>query len=201
MGRVEMSKRELGRVELLARVKSGQLRVVDAALLMGVSYRQAKRLWKRYREEGAAGLKHRSAGRASNRAYGEGFRRRVLGLVREKYGGEGGERFGPTLAAEHLRSEDGQEEEVKRHFVCKRWTIERAFAGSSGILCVNGGPLRERVKAPSKLQVKRQFVCKRWTIERAGESSIETPWFGTRRLNIGTSRFLLPSLPWPECGA
>ncbi len=95
-----MSKRELGRVEVLARVKSQQLRVVDAGRLMRVSYRQAKRLWKRYREEGAAGLKHRSAGRASNRAHEARFRRKVLRLVREKYGGAEGERFGPTLAAE-----------------------------------------------------------------------------------------------------
>jgi transposase len=102
-----MSRKELGRVEVLARVKSRQLRVVDAAVLMGVCYRQGKRLWKRYREEGAAGLKHRRAGRRSNRAHAEKFRRRVLGLVREKYGGPVGERFGPTLAAEHLAAEDG----------------------------------------------------------------------------------------------
>ena len=58
-----MSKGELGRVEVLAGVRSKRLRVVDASKLMRVSYRQAKRLWKRYREEGAAGLKHRRAGR------------------------------------------------------------------------------------------------------------------------------------------
>jgi transposase len=116
-----MSKRELSRVEILARVKSGQLRLVDAGLLMGVSYRQAKRLWKRYREEGAAGLKHRSAGRRSNRAYGEELRGRILGLVREKYGGAVGERFGPTLAAEHLRSEDGEEVDAE---TLRRWMLE-----------------------------------------------------------------------------
>ncbi len=108
-------------MEVLARVKSGQLRVVDAGLLMRVSYRQAKRLWGRYREEGATGLKHRSAGRRSNRAYGEGFRSRVLGLVGEKYGGEVGERFGPTLAAEHLRSEDGEEVDAE---TLRRWMLE-----------------------------------------------------------------------------
>jgi len=101
-----MSKRELGRVEVLARVRSRQLRVVDASRLLGVSYRQGKRLWKRYREEGAAGLKHRSAGRSSNRAHEEKFRQQVLRRVREKYSGVVGERFGPTLAAEHLESED-----------------------------------------------------------------------------------------------
>ncbi|HXH51673.1 MAG TPA: ISNCY family transposase [Terriglobia bacterium] len=118
---MEMSKRELNRVELLGRVKSRQLRLVDAGLLMGVSYRQAKRLWKRYGAEGAAGLKHRSAGRRSNRAYGEGFRQRVLGLVGEKYGGSVGERFGPTLAAEHLRSEDGEEVDAE---TLRRWMLE-----------------------------------------------------------------------------
>src|SRR5215470_5674525 len=102
-----MSKRELGRVEVMARVRSKELRVVDAAELLRLSYRQTKRLWKRYREEGAPGLKHRSAGRRSNRAYGEKFRCQVLRRVRQKYSGAVDERFGPTLAAEHLSSEDG----------------------------------------------------------------------------------------------
>ena len=106
MGRIEMSEKELRRVEVLARVKRRDLKVVDAASLVNVSYRQAKRLWKRYREEGAAGLQHRSAGRRSNRAHDEKFRQQVLRRVREKYGGAVGERFGPTLAAEHLKSED-----------------------------------------------------------------------------------------------
>ena len=106
MGRIGMSQKELRRVEVLARVKSRELKVVDAASLVGVSYRHAKRLWKRYREEGAQGLRHRSAGRASPRAKPARFRRRVMKLVREKYGGGEGERFGPTLAAEHLASED-----------------------------------------------------------------------------------------------
>jgi hypothetical protein len=107
MRRIGMSRKELRRVEVLARVKSKELKVVDAASLIGVSYRQGKRLWKRYREEGAKGLKHRHAGRASWRAKPARFRRRVMKLVREKYGGGEGERFGPTLAAEHLASEDG----------------------------------------------------------------------------------------------
>ena len=102
-----MSQEELRRVEVLARVRSNQLRVVDASRLLGVSYRQAKRLWKRYREEGPASLKHRSAGCTSNHAYAPKFRQRVLDLVRKKYGGPVGERFGPTLAAEHLDAEDG----------------------------------------------------------------------------------------------
>src|SRR5262250_3009719 len=102
-----MSKEELRKVEVLARVRSKHLRIVDASKLLQVSYRQAKRLWRRYREEGAAGLKHRSVGRPSNHAHETKFRKKILELVREKYGGPVGERFGPTLAAEHLSSEDG----------------------------------------------------------------------------------------------
>jgi transposase len=119
-----MSQRELRRVEVLARVKSKELKVVDAASLVGVSYRQAKRLWKRYREEGAGGLKHRSAGRASARAKPARFRRRVLKLVREKYGEGEGERFGPTLAAEHLASEDGLRIDAE---TLRRWMLSEGL--------------------------------------------------------------------------
>src|SRR3979490_225145 len=107
--RTAMSTRELRRAEVLARVKGGALRLVDAAKMLELSYRQAKRLWQRYREEGAKGLQHRSAGRGSNRAKPEKFRRKVLQLIREKYSGTEQERFGPTLAAEHLAEEDGLE--------------------------------------------------------------------------------------------
>lgn len=107
MRRTWMSQRELRRLEVLSRVKEGELQLVNAAELVGVSYRQAKRLWKRYREQGPEGLKHRSAGRRSNRAKPERFREKVLRLVRSQYGGEEGKRFGPTLAAEHLESDDG----------------------------------------------------------------------------------------------
>ncbi len=102
-----MSKRELKRVEVMARGAAGEVVLADAAELLELSYRQTKRVWKRYREEGPEGLKHRSAGRSSPRAKAPEFRAKALRLVREKYGEEVGERFGPTLAAEHLESDDG----------------------------------------------------------------------------------------------
>ena len=45
-----MSCKELRRAGVLARVESGELKLVDAAVMMGMSYRQSKRLAKRYRE-------------------------------------------------------------------------------------------------------------------------------------------------------
>jgi len=107
--RTAMSTRELRRAEVLARVKSQTLRLVDAAKMMEVSYRQTKRLWKRYRGEGAKGLQHRSAGKRFEPREAREFRRKVLQLIREKYSGTGQKRFGPTLAAEHLADEDGLE--------------------------------------------------------------------------------------------
>jgi transposase len=87
---------------------------------MEVSYRQAKRLYRRYRRDGAAGLTHRSAGRVSAHAIAVKTRERVLALVRDKYSGGVDERFGPTLAAEHLASEDGV---TVDHETLRRWML------------------------------------------------------------------------------
>lgn len=115
-----MSTNELRRAGVLARVAAETLTLKSAAALMDVSYRQAKRIYGRYRAEGAKGLKHRSAGRASNRGAPQGLRKRVLALIREKYGGTVDERFGPTLAAEHLSSEDGV---TVDHETLRRWML------------------------------------------------------------------------------
>ena len=116
-----MSARELRRAGVLARVKAGTLTLKAAASLMEVSYRQAKRLYRRFRREGAKGLTHRSAGRSSNRASDARRKRRVLALVREKYSGGIADRFGPTLAAEHLASEDGI---AVDHETLRRWMLD-----------------------------------------------------------------------------
>lgn len=115
-----MSTRELTRAGVLARVAAGTLSVGSAATLMEVSYRQAKRLYRRYRAEGAKGLRHRSAGRRSNAARDGAERARILALVREKYSGPIAVRFGPTLAAEHLASEDGVH---VHHDTLRRWML------------------------------------------------------------------------------
>src|SRR5690606_29415914 len=115
-----MSTTELRRAGVLARVAAGTLKLRSAATLMDVSYRQAKRLYRRYRTEGATGLTHRSAGRPSNRATRETQRARVLALIREKYSGGVDQRFGPTLAAEHLASEDGVRVD---HETLRRWML------------------------------------------------------------------------------
>jgi len=80
---------------------------------LGLSYRQGKRLWKRYRVDGAAGLQHRLCGRVSNHGYGAKHRAAVLKRVAERYAD-----FGPTLASEHLATDDGLEVSAE---TLRRW--------------------------------------------------------------------------------
>jgi transposase len=119
-----MSRGELRRVGVFTRIASGELKLTHAAEILGRSYRQIKRLWRRFQEGGPEGLKHRSAGRESNRRKPKKFRERVLRLIRKKYSGAEGERFGPTLAAEHLASDDGVEMNAQ---TLRRWMLEEGL--------------------------------------------------------------------------
>ena len=116
MGRTGLSGKELNRVEVVGRVKAGSLRLKEAAELMQLSYRQAKRVWARYREGGAKAVQHRGCGGGSNRAYRPEFRAQVVQRVGERYAD-----FGPSLAAEHLASDDGL---VVNRQTLSRWLVE-----------------------------------------------------------------------------
>lgn len=106
-----MSDREFRRAAILRRVATGEMTIRDATPLLGVSYRQAKRLAARFRAGGRKALVHRNVGRRSNRAIPSAHREQVLELVRRHYSGPSqrgpGQRFGPTLAAEHLWIDHG----------------------------------------------------------------------------------------------
>src|SRR6202162_4091353 len=86
----------------MGRGKARNLRWREAGELLELSYRQAKRIWARYRKGGAKALQHGNCGQGSNRAHPKKFRQAVLRQVRDRYAD-----FGPTLAAEHLGEEDG----------------------------------------------------------------------------------------------
>jgi transposase len=114
MGKLRLSGKERRRLEVLAKVKRGDIRLTKAAELLGVGYRQVLRIWKRYEREGSAGLKHGLRDRPSNRRMEAGRRERVLELYQGKYGD-----FGPTLAVEYLRKDDGEDlsEETLRRWL------------------------------------------------------------------------------------
>jgi transposase len=111
-----LSKKELSRVEVMGRVKARSLRLREAAELLELSYRQAKRIWARYRAGGAKALQHGNCGRVSNRAYAAKYRAAVLTRVKARY-----QDFGPTLASEHLGSDDGLEVHAE---TLRRWLKE-----------------------------------------------------------------------------
>jgi len=97
-----MSQKEVGRLEVIQAVASKQLRQVDAAAQLGVSVRQVKRLVRRYRQAGPAGLVSGHRGKRANNALPEAVRQAALRLVREHY-----HDFGPTLACEKLVEQHG----------------------------------------------------------------------------------------------
>jgi hypothetical protein len=100
METLRMSAKERIRLEAFSRVKRGELTVVEAAVLAGLSVRQARRIWKRFKESGDAGLVHKLRGRLSNRRLPPEVRDLVVKRHQERYAD-----FGPTLACEKLADE------------------------------------------------------------------------------------------------
>jgi hypothetical protein len=121
METLTMSRKERDRLTILTRVKQKLLPLVVAAGLLGLGYRQAKRVWRRYQAHGDGGLVHRSRGRPSARRTAPAVRARILARYAQRYAD-----FGPTLAAEYLAREDrlGVDHETLR-----RWLIAEGKRG------------------------------------------------------------------------
>lgn len=102
MGWLMMSDRDVRRVEVLAEIDDGHLRVSDAAGILGLSERQVWRLLDRYRCDGGGGIIHGGRGRPSNHRLMPGLRALALELVGLHY-----RDFGPTLAVEKLAERHG----------------------------------------------------------------------------------------------
>ena len=100
-GDLLMSKKERHRLRVLERVKTGVMTLKEAACIMGVSYRQARRIRKRYEQYGSEGLIHRGRGRESNRKADPATKEAILKRYEERYKG-----FGPTFSMEKLREEN-----------------------------------------------------------------------------------------------
>jgi len=101
-GKLPMGQKELLRCKVMEMVKEGQITLGEAALRIKVSYRQAKRIFARYRTEHDRGILHRLQGRQSNNRMSEELKRALVASYRKSYEG-----FGPTLAAEKLAEREG----------------------------------------------------------------------------------------------
>jgi len=110
-----MSRKERKRMTVMAGVTEEELTLVQAAELMGVGYRQSKRIWKRYQADGDAGLVHRLRGQPSARRKPAALRAQALARYAEERYAD----FGPTLMAEHL----AKEQLVVDHETLRRWRM------------------------------------------------------------------------------
>lgn len=113
-----MSTKERQRKAVMENVKQHQISLVQAAKQLNVSYRQAKRIYKRYRNEGDLGLLHRRRGQSSGRALDPAFKADILRLYEQAYAG-----FGPTFAAQKL-AEQGQ---VVHPETLRLWLVEQGL--------------------------------------------------------------------------
>jgi hypothetical protein len=115
MEELRMSVKERRKMELLSQVKKKKQSLLSVALQLRVSYRQMKRVWKRYKAQGDAGLVHLGRGRRSNRARPLEEQEAVLELYAKRYPD-----FGPVLASEHLKTDDHIEVD---HETLRRWLL------------------------------------------------------------------------------
>ena len=99
-GALTMSWKERDRLRMMVGFKAAELTLVEEADVLGLSYRQTKRVWRRYRLDGDAGLVRRLPGLPGARRKPPKLRARILVRRAERYPD-----FGPTLAAEHLTTE------------------------------------------------------------------------------------------------
>jgi transposase len=112
MDRIVMTAKELGRVRVLALVVEGHLRMSEAAEKLSLSSRHTRRLIKRLRARGAAGLAHASRGRPAPNRLAVKLRKKLLRLARGSYLGCNdthlvellAEREGIRIGRETLRS-------------------------------------------------------------------------------------------------
>ena len=97
-----MSQKERQRYHLLKMVIGGKITLKETDSLMGVSYRQAKRLKKKLISEGARGLIHGNRGRPSPKALNSEHAKRIIELSHNKY-----TNFNDTHFTEKLKEIEG----------------------------------------------------------------------------------------------
>lgn len=101
-GTLTMTQQERDRLLTFGRVKARQMTLVQAAKELGLSYRQVRRLFKRYQQDGDRGLIHGLRGKPSNNQTPPGSKRdKAIALYREQFHEL---KFGPTLASQRMAS-------------------------------------------------------------------------------------------------
>ena len=99
---ITMTAEELRRLSVINRAIDKVITQKDAAKVIGVSYRQTKRLVAKVKKEGNAGIIHKSRGKPGHRRIDEKIKGKAMKLYNQKYWD-----FAPTFASEKLYEIDG----------------------------------------------------------------------------------------------
>jgi len=97
-GLILLSQKEVHRGHVLEQVAQRSLTLKEAAKIMGISYRQAKRIHKRWQEDGLAGLCHRNRGRQVSHTLSVEMAAIILALHEEVYANFNDTHFTEALA-------------------------------------------------------------------------------------------------------
>ncbi len=100
MQEIKMTIKELKKVDILALITKGKMKMREGAEELGITKRHLRRLCRRYEKEGGKGIAHRSRGQASRNAFTAELNDQIVRLLHKRYYD-----FGPTFAAEKI-SED-----------------------------------------------------------------------------------------------
>ena len=135
MENVTLTQKEQTRLQALNNLLEGYMATEQAATLMGVSARHARRILAAYRQEGAAAIAHGNRGRRPANAISETISTGIVHLARSRYAG-----VNHTRLSELLREREGIE--------IGRDTLRK--------ILTNAGVSSPRRRRPPKRRVRRQ---------------------------------------------
>ena len=97
---IRMTTKELRKVEVLALISKGEMKMAEGAQKLGMTKRHLRRLRRVYEKERGEVIAHKSRGRRSRNAFPDKLEEEITKLLHQHYSD-----FGPTFAAEKI-SED-----------------------------------------------------------------------------------------------
>src|ERR1051325_5848610 len=100
---IAMTAREQRRALVLTRVVAGDMKLWEAAIVLGLSVRQARRLKHALLRDGPAGLAHANRGRPSPRRLSPSLRQHLIDLYLGPYRGLNHQHFCDLLAEREAR--------------------------------------------------------------------------------------------------
>ncbi len=157
-GDIVLSRKEAHRSRVMREVVSENLRLKDAALVMRVSERQAKRIKARFLEWDLAGLVHGNRGKSPSNALSSSLKAKILCLHEEEYFD-----FNDTHYTEMLAEQDG--------IFVSRETVRKLLRGAK--------------KAPKRKRKPPRHRSRRVPKDRKGEmvqwDGSPHHWFGEDR--------------------